>query len=492
MGWRAIFAHELRLLLYSPLVYIFLLGFVVALSACVFLIADFYASDQASIRLMLVFLPWVALILVPALAMRSWSDEYSDRSVELMLTLPLRLSAIVIGKFLAGYSVLLLALLFTTPLVLTVYYLGEPDTGRIFAGYLAMALLLGLYYALAMLAAALTREPVAAFVLGVALLFLLLLLGWDAATRVLSGHIPAAVLNLLTLFSPKTHLDAIASGWLRLDNLAYFVLFGSIALGVNGAVIKATRSSGRGWARFVPSLLIGVLSLIVMAGLFHVSSRFEIGLDLTEEREFTLSSGTLGIISELPNDTEVTLFWSVSQSNIPVSIKTHAKRVQRILTRLANVSLGRLKLTLVDPIEDTDAELAALEQGIPRTPMSSGDYFFFGAVFSHGERSTRIPYFDIQRDRHLEYDIALNLVKLTQENITKIGIISPLLAPTALQQPRQGLTFLEELKRSYDIAVIPYFADALPEELTALILLQPPILKQQHALRNRSVCDAWR
>ena len=78
-GVAAVFRHELRILLYSPLSYLFQLGFLVILSACVFLIVDLYSTDEASIRPMLIFLPWVALILVPALAMGSWIDSPGDR-----------------------------------------------------------------------------------------------------------------------------------------------------------------------------------------------------------------------------------------------------------------------------------------------------------------------------------------------------------------------------------------------------------------------------
>ena len=81
-GTSAVFRHELRLLLYQPLSYLFQLCFLLVLAASIFLIVDFYATDEASIRPMLVFLPWVALILVPALAMRAWAEAHSDRSME--------------------------------------------------------------------------------------------------------------------------------------------------------------------------------------------------------------------------------------------------------------------------------------------------------------------------------------------------------------------------------------------------------------------------
>ena len=203
-GTRAVFRHELRLFLFSPLTYLFQCGFLAALSVCVFLIADFYSTDEASIRPMLTFLPWVALIMVPALAMRAWADEHGDRAIELVLTLPVSIGAVVLGKFLAGYLVLLVTLLFTLPLVATVYYLGSPDPGVLFAGYVASASILAVYYAISLFAGAFSREQVGAFVLSLTVLFILMILGWDVFERLLHDHLPAGLIDALALYSPNT------------------------------------------------------------------------------------------------------------------------------------------------------------------------------------------------------------------------------------------------------------------------------------------------
>ena len=150
---KAIFRHELRALLYAPLSYLFQVGFLVSLAAAIFLVADFYATDEASLRLLNVFLPWIAVILVPALAMRSWPDSHDDRSIELIMTLPISPLAMVIGKFLAGLFILIITLSFTFPLAITVNYLGDPDIGALLGTYFAATLLLALYYSISLLAA---------------------------------------------------------------------------------------------------------------------------------------------------------------------------------------------------------------------------------------------------------------------------------------------------------------------------------------------------
>ena len=476
-GTGAVFRHELRLLLYQPLSYLFQLGFLAVLAASVFLIADFYATDEASIRPLLVFLPWVALILVPALAMRAWIEDHSDRSMELTLTLPVSVGAVVLGKFLAGYLVLIVTLLFTLPLVATVYYLGEPDSGVLFAGYLASALLLGTYYAISLFAAALTREQVGAFVIGIALLFVLLLLGWDVFGRVLRGQVPASIIEALTAYSPNTWLIHISRGVVDFAGVFYFAAVSAASL-IGAKLVIGARSRGPlSPARTARGAAVALLIVSLLAGLVPAAQRVPGVLDLTAEKEFTLHDGMFRVLERLPADTQVTLYWSASEPSVPATIKSHATRVSELLKTLVGRSDGRLSLRTVDPEPDTDEELQAIAHGVRKIPMSSGDNFYLGMTFQHGGRVGNIPYLDIRRDRLLEYDIAVGLNGLTRTRTPKIGVLSPLMPSAAAIGERAGMSFMAELKRAYDIAVIPYFKEVLPDGLDVLVLIDTTILR---------------
>lgn len=470
--------HELRSLLYAPLTYVFQVGFLAVLAVCTFLIADYYSTDEASIQPMLAFLPWVALILVPALAMRAWADEPSDRGIELMLTLPIALPALVAGKFLAGYVMLLATLLFTTPLAATAYYLGSPDPGVMASGYLAAALLLGAYYAISLFASSLAREPVGAFVIGVTLLFAVLLLGWDVFARLLHGRMPPTLIELLALYSPKTWLDAMARGLVDFGGLAYFSLAMVAALAATVVIVDARRYGPTSARR---AAISGAIVLAIVSGLalaIPLAGRVPLALDLTAEREFSLHAGTREILRRLPTGVEVTLYWSASESTVPVSIKSQARRIRDLLGVMAGSSHGKLSVRVLDPKPDTNEELEAVRHGLRRVPMSSGDHFYLGASFSHGGRLGRIPYFDIRRESLVEYDIALALNGLTRGHTPKVGVISSALAPTAALQEREGLSFMAELKHAYDLAVIPYFKEELPAELDVLLLINTPVLRR--------------
>jgi ABC-2 type transport system permease protein len=478
-GTGAVFRHEFRQFLASPLTPIFQIGFLGSLAACIFLVADFYATDEASIRLLLVFLPWIALVFVPALAMRAWSEGPGDRGSELMLTLPIPLATVVVGKFLAGYAVLLITLIFTAPFVATLYYLGQPDPGVIVAGYLAAALLLGAYYGFCLFAAALTREPVGAFVVGVAGLATFTFLGWDTLGRLLAARLPSTLIDTLILLSPLTWVDALARGVIEPAGVVYFGLAAILALAGAAWVVGAGRhgripvlAAARGGA-----LALGLV--VALAAVVRLAALVPAGIDLTAEKEFTLHDGTKQVLVRLPNAVHATLYWSAGQANVPAAIKTHARRVKDLLTSLADRSHGRLSLTVVDPAPDSDAELAALRDGVQRVPMSSGDFFYFGAVFQHGSRVGRIPYFDLRRDRLAEYDIAVVLQGLSRPRTPKVGILSPLLPPAAARDNVPGLSFLAEIKRAYDAAFIPFFQETLPDGLDVILAIQTTILKPE-------------
>ena len=472
-GFAAIFRHELRVLFFAPLTYLFQGAFLLALGACIFLIASFYTTDEATVRLLIVFMPWVSLVLIPALAMSAWSDGHSNRELELIFSLPIKPISVVLGKFAAGYSLLLLTLAMTFPFYLTVAYLGDPDPGVVFSSYLGCALFLGTCFAVALLAAAFLREPVGAFIAGIATLFTLTLFGWDVFGRFLGALVPQAIWEAITLYSPVTWLNVIGEGLIPVQGLIYFVLSAAVAILLTHLIIAARR---RGSFSGFHLMLVFFLLLAWVTGIF-MTGRLTTQFDLTEEKEFTLHPGSVEILKALSDDATLTLYWSASEDSIPASIKSHARRVERLVTQMAKIS--KLKLVIVDPEPDTENELKALVRQIHRVPMSSGDHFFLGLTVEAPDRIGHIAYLDVRRASFLEYDIVQALNGLKQESTPRVAVMSPLLSSSAALAEREGLSFMAELKRAYDIAVIPFFKKSLPENLDTLILMGADVLHEE-------------
>ena len=468
------YRHQWRQLVYAPLTFVLLAAFLLAVSVCCFLVGDMLAADSATLDVMLIFLPWIALIFVPALAMRAFTDGPGICEMEFLGTLPVPDAAVVAGQFLAGGAVLLIVLLLTAPYVATIAYLGEPDWGVILAGYIGAGLLLLSFYAVALWAAALMREPVGSFAAGFAMLSGLMLLGWDAPYRLLRGTAFGPWLKALGSISPKTGLDSMVTGRVELSALVSFGAVIVVALAGAAAALGARR---RSFPRV--SLLRGITLCAVAALCLILAYTWPASLDLTAEREFTLSAGTRDILRRVPDGTVLRLFWSAGEATVPPSIRAHAKRVEALLTTMAAQTGGHLRLEQHDPAPDSATESQALAAGLQRVPMSSGDWFILGLDAQSGTRHDRIAQFDPDRDRLLEYDVAALLDHLARPHTPRIGLLSSLLTPANAAAPREGLAVIEALKRAYDVAVIPYFASGLPPDLDALLVIDASVLQRE-------------
>ena len=471
--------HELRLLFYAPLTCLFLLSFLLLLNLCIFQVADFYATDEASMRSWQTFIPWLGLVFIPTLAMRAWPDEYTDRSIELSMTLPLATADRVVAKYLAGNAVIMVMLLFTFPFTLTLAYLGQPDWGAVASAYLAAWLLLGLYYALALWIAALVREPVSVFVTGVLVLFVVLIAGTAEFNSLLDHIIPAKAIAGLVAFSPKYYFDLIAAGLIALFAVGYFVLATALALYLCTLAVNARRHGRLGGGLRARSLATaaGVALLVVLAQLI-LSNAPPVALDATEQKEFTLSRPARDQLSRLPAQIHLRYFWSASQISVPAAIQSHARRITNLLERMAYHADGKLHVRTVDPVPDTDAELAAVAAGMQVVPMSSGDYFYLGLEIQYRDRVKVLPYIDIRREHFLESDLMLTINRIADTKISRIALLSPLIPPGAVHTPRPGLSFIDELKRRYDLALVPFFDRQLPDNIDVLIVLQSAVLKR--------------
>ena len=483
-GALAVMRHEVRLAFHSPMSYVLALGFALSLGIAIFVVGEFLSTDEASMRLFVLFLPWTAIVFVPALAMRAWSAGPDDRGLEFAMSLPVGDGALVAGKFLAGLVVLAFVLLLTAAFPATVAWLGEPDYGAMAGAWLAGFALLAAFYAVALAAAAVTADATAAFVTGASVLFGLAVLGSEGAARRLDDWLSPWIVDAVASIGPRRWIEELSSGRVGAGSLAYFGIVLVLALAIARGLLAARRRAAPARAM----ALRGAAAAVVLAAALGVGpglvDRWSGFIDLSEEREHTLAPGTRAILQTLPPGVTATLFWSADQTGIPATIRTHARRAGAMLDAFARASGGRLAVRRRDPLPDSETEIAALGAGMRRIPMTSGDAFFLGVEFRrgaaprHGDRALPLPYLDVERARLLEYDLASALSLLGRERPPRVAVLSPLVAPSAARAGREGLSFLAELRASGDLAVVPYFADTLPDGLDVLVAIDATLLKR--------------
>lgn len=226
-AFKAILKREIKAYFSTPVAYVFLVIFLVLCNYAAFVTEDFFATRQADMRAFFVNMPFLLVLLVPAIAMRLWSEERKSNSIEMLFTLPVTTAQAVLAKFFAAWAVVLLALLLTFPFVQTVAYLGDPDWGPIITGYLGSFLLAGVYLAIGSFFSALTRNQVIAFVLGVVACGVLLSLGNPGMMEFMSTFLPLGLIQALEQLSLQTRFESLQRGVLQLSDLAFFVILGA-------------------------------------------------------------------------------------------------------------------------------------------------------------------------------------------------------------------------------------------------------------------------
>ncbi|GAB5382079.1 MAG: ABC transporter permease [Aliiglaciecola sp.] len=229
MGMVAtLFKRELSSFFATPVAYVFITIFLILSGVFAFFIGSLYERGQADLLPFFNFHPWLYLFLVPAIAMRTWSEERKSGTIELLMTLPISSLQAVLGKFLASWAVLGLSLLLTFPLWITVNYLGNPDNGVIIAAYIGSWLMAGAFLAIGMCMSALTKNQVVAFILAVVICFLFVVSGSNIVLDAFKDWAPSIVIDTVASFSFLTHFESIAKGVIALNDVGYFLI--SIAI----------------------------------------------------------------------------------------------------------------------------------------------------------------------------------------------------------------------------------------------------------------------
>lgn len=241
-GLNAIFRRELAGYFVTPVAYVFIVIFLVLTGVFTFQLGGFFERNQSDLRPFFDFHPWLYLFLIPAISMRLWAEERKTGTLELLMTLPVSRIGAVLGKFLAAWAFAGVALALTFPVWITVNYLGEPDNGAIFAGYIGSFLMAGGFLAIGACISASTKSQVIAFILTVVVCFLFLLAGFTPVTDFISGWLPQSVVETVQGFSFLTRFDSISKGVIDLRDLIFFASLIGVCLAMNGAILEAKKS----------------------------------------------------------------------------------------------------------------------------------------------------------------------------------------------------------------------------------------------------------
>ena len=238
-----IYKRELTSYFSQPTAYAIIVIFLALSLGLTFSFGNFMRVGDASLEWTFFFWhPWIFMLLAPAVGMKLWADEQRTGTIELLGTFPLSTWSAIIGKFFAAATVWFVALLLTFPIVLTVNYLGNPDNGAIFAGYIGSFLVCCTFLAITMLVSACTRDQVVCLIVSVAICVIMVLCGYDDFTRELGKAASPAVVEAVVSFGVWDHFRSVNRGLLRLQDLVWFGSFIFVCLLGTSAILSAKRA----------------------------------------------------------------------------------------------------------------------------------------------------------------------------------------------------------------------------------------------------------
>lgn len=413
-GVWTIYRKELRAFLVAPLTYV-LAGVFLALGGYFFW-ATVVISGVASLAGFFGNTTIVLIFLIPVLTMRLWADEESRGTGELLLTSPVSLGQIVVGKYLAAVTLFAGMTLLTAGYPIILYLFGEPYTGPVVAGYLGFLLLGAACVAVGMFTSTLTDNQVIAAVSGFGILLLLWLLQWAAEAL---GGTAGAILGGI---SALNHFASFNEGLIATVHAVYYVtvVAGFLFLAVRNLERRLWRSPERGAQSTI--LTVAVVGILVLANVFAVRAPWQ--LDLTPEGRFTLSGQTRQVLAALRGPVEITAFVRTgSDSPVPDLVQAYGKASRQVKARV------------VDPLRE------------PSLAQKLGVQQYDTIVVQQGSRTRKIDPDSLYTTVPGEYKTEFNgeqavtraILELGQEQQLKVAFLTG----HGEASPEEGLTQLE-------------------------------------------------
>lgn len=436
---------ELKGLFDQPTAYVLLVAFTTVNAFLTFPQLELY--KVASLRPMLDFLPWLLLLLVPAVTMRAVAEDARSGMLEVVLAQPISELELLLGKYLGQvlFLWLALALTLTIPLALT---LGTaPPLGTVFAQYIGAALLILGLTAVGVWASSVTGSQITAFILGVAVMFLLILVGLDPLIVGLPAQLGAIAASLGVL----SHFSGITRGVIDARDVVYFVTLAALFLVLAYFALLSRKLTPQGEAlkrlRFGTALL-AVITVVVNLFGRHIGGR----LDLTPGNAFTLSRATKQLMASLPDLVTIKLFATAA---LPPEVAFMKRDVDDLLRDYRAAGRGKVKLVIADPSSDSAALRDARAIGIPpvqfnvvgRSELQVKEGYL-GIALRYADGVKTVPF--VQQTNDLEYRLTSDIRSLTHPDkpVIALGEISD---PVSMRGRRSFDGLREQLDRTYEV-----------------------------------------
>lgn len=418
-AFLAVFKKEIKAYVDHPMAYIIAIVFLV-LNNFLF-IRTAILQEQASLRAMFQLLPWINLFFVSAMTMRTWAEERRAHTLNVLLSYPAQVWQIVLGKFAASFAFFASVLALTLPVAVGIAGAGHLDWGVVAGQYFGALLLAVGMVAVGQWASTLTKNQVVAFIIAVGVLCALFLISMDFV--LLTFPYPLNIIG--QQLGILSHFNAVTRGVIDLRDVLYFLSMAFVFLALSYAWLirlKSDRSSPD-WRKLQTSVAI-LIVIAVVINLFGQS--FTVRFDLTQQKLYSLSGATKGVLRGLNDTVRITMYRS---KKLPTQVELVSRDVQDILNDYQKYGGRNVTLDIKYPDDSADVATEARSKGVQavRFNVVRQDEFtlqegYLGVVLEYLDKREVLPF--VQSTDDLEYRLTRSISKLQATDKKKVGFVS--------------------------------------------------------------------
>ena len=484
---KTVIKYELIRYFLSPLAYVYLISFLLLSGSCAIYFGHFFSDGQARLWGLFDYQPWIYLLFIPGISMRSWAEEFRSKSIIQLLTVPVSINCLVWGKFFASWIFAAFAISLTFPFWITANIFGNPDNTVILVGYLGCFILAGAMLSISQTMSTLTKSPVVSLVLSVFVNLFFFWSGFDYVLSLAREIFNDVVVDTIMSFSFLTHFASLSRGLIELRDIVFFasliVFFNLFSVAIISLKTKGSSdlisSSSLKHGFFVVLLLfIGFFSLnIISNNLFR-----QISYDFTEEKYLSLTKNTKDILRKLKRPVFAKLYYSPILGQRNPQTRLVFDQIKLMLKQYKSYSNGLFDYRIYAPNFLDKTEDKALADGLQPIPLIDiNQNALFGISFSDDlTNKSVIPFFSFERLPFLEQDITTNIYKL-QHQKKKLGVLTSL---PIFGNVREGdvlinkWEILNKIEELYDVKEIKTLQD-FDESFDVFMLVHPHNLNDE-------------
>lgn len=454
---------ELRTYFDSPTAYIVIILFLFLWEFLFF--RDVFIVGEASLRILMSYLPWLLLILIPALTMGSISSEKSEGTLEFLLTQPLRIIELILGKFVAALMFVMIALLYIVPLSISLNQYGSLDWGVVAGQFLGSLLLAAVFISIGIAVSSFLKSQIASLLVSTTISFFLIIIGLEIVTL----SVPSQVSAVLEQVSVLTRFGSISRGVIDLRDLWYFATV--IILGLSIAYLQILKIRIGNRRELYRTYATGVLLFAGIAALITViGARFPYRLDLTQGKMYQLTPATVETLTQLDDVVNIKLY---SSQELPAQLRPILRDTKDILSDYETYGNGNIRVTIENPSANPSVANEANSLGIREVQfnvigqeelqLKKG---YLGLAVLYGGETETIPL--ISNTADLEYQLTSFIRKLTTDEKKTVAFLT---GHGEKSTSANYQTWSTELEKLFAIEEVTLDEDStIPEHVSTLVV----------------------